>query len=86
MEKSTSEEEWEKEQEEFDPPVLPNSIVAALHFFNKTRGQIRKITACHHSLSALIPTIKARGEMMDTSFRGKGAEEIQEVIVMKLRC
>lgn len=79
-EKSTSEEEWEKEQEEFDPPVLPNSIVAALHFFNKTRGQIRKITACHHSLSALIPTIKARGEMMDTSFRGNSSEEIQEVI------
>ena len=79
-EKSTSEDEYEKEQEEFDPPVLPNSIAAALHFFNKTRCRIRRITACHHSLVALIPTIKARGEMMDTSFRGKSGEEIQEVI------
>jgi hypothetical protein len=80
IEKSTSEEEYQQWKEEFDPPVLPNSIAAALHFFNKTRCRIRKITACHHSLVALIPTIKAQGEMMDTSFRGKSGEEIQEVI------
>jgi hypothetical protein len=43
-EKSTSEEEYEKEQEEFDPPVLPNSIAAAvLHFLTKSAVESERL-------------------------------------------
>ena len=56
------------------------SMAAALHFFTKTCGRIRRLVVALGSLADQAPTIKAHGELMDKLCQGKSAEEQRQVI------
>jgi TPR repeat protein len=77
--KSSSDEEKVEEESDDEDEVLPNSMAAAIHFFNKIRWRIQYISTCHDRLGDIMTRAKANCEQIDALVRGKSAEELQEI-------
>jgi hypothetical protein len=64
---------------EEEEDVHPNRMVAALHFFNKTQCRIPSLMAIHRRLGETIPHLKDYFDTLMSIYRGKSADEIQEI-------